>query len=102
MRVELIADRGCPNLPLARERLREALERLGMAGEWEEHVRPEATDRRIAGWPSPTILVDDTDVEGREAEGGACCRIYRDAEGRVSGAPSVTRIVDALRRASER
>jgi hypothetical protein len=88
--VELVYLEGCPNVAAARENLGHALRAAGLPAvwrEWEQH-NP-AAPSRIRGYPSPTVLVNGSDVAG-EAPGpaGQACR--------AGGAPTVDRIRGAL------
>ena len=102
MNVELIYDAGCPNVEVARQRLSEAFAIARMQARWQEWERsaPDAP-AYVRRFGSPTILVEGADVvaAGGLAEAPAC-RLYRDASGRVSVAPSVSDIAAALMRAT--
>ncbi|MEV7025957.1 alkylmercury lyase family protein [Kitasatospora sp. NPDC093558] len=97
MRVEMLIVPDCPNGPVLKERLV-----LALAGrtdvEVAEHVvddQAEAERRGMHG--SPTLLVDGRDpfaVPGTSAS--VSCRLYRGADGRVGGAPSVEELRRAL------
>ncbi|MGW8881125.1 alkylmercury lyase family protein [Streptomyces mirabilis] len=97
MRVEMMTVPDCPNGPVLRERLV-----LALAGrtdvELTEHVvddQAEAEHRGMYG--SPTLLVDGRDpfaAPGTEA--GLSCRLYRGADGRIGGAPSVEELRQVL------
>jgi hypothetical protein len=89
----VLAVPGCPNVMLLEERLAQVLEgrddvsvsRLMIADQ------DEAARRGMHG--SPTILVDGTDPfaePGRAAS--VSCRLYRDGDGQVEGAPSVSQL----------
>lgn len=96
--VELVYDGGCPNAALARANLLRAFAASGVSARWTEWERscPRAPAGR-GNLGSPTILVDGRDVGGTHAiDGSAACRIYRGADGRTSGAPSVESIARAL------
>jgi hypothetical protein len=97
MRIELVTVPECPNGPLTEHRLAEALA-----------DRPDVTvERRVAATPeqageygmhgSPTVLIDGRDPF---AEPGAApslsCRLFRDEQGRVQGAPSTGQLRAAL------
>jgi len=97
MRVEVLTVPGCPNGPLVEQRLAEAL-----AG------RPDvAVERRVAGTVaqaeqygmhgSPTVLIDGRDpFAAPGVRTSVSCRLYRDDQGRVGGAPSVAQLRAAL------
>lgn len=102
MQIELVYDHDCPNAETARQRLAEALAEVGLPSTWSEWERsdpaaPEYT-RRLG---SPTILVDGADVSGTPSEVGASsCRVYRAADGSLSGVPPLAKIVERLSAAS--
>jgi len=97
MRIEVLTVPECPNGPLAEQRLAEAL-----AG------RPDVTvERRVAGTEaeaerygmhgSPTVLIDGRDPFAAPGAGTSLsCRLYRDEQGRVQGAPSTGQLRAAL------
>src|SRR5579885_2917942 len=101
--VKLIYDSDCPAAPQARENLREAMLRAGLAPEWVEWERssPDAPER-VRAYGSPTILINGRDVAGTEASGAACGRIYQPQAGRFAAAPPVELISAALREAQTR
>lgn len=103
--VELIYGSDCPNVEMARDRLRAAFSQLGIELTWTEWdlTRAEApAHARRHG--SPTILIGGRDVElqvagdDRDDESAPVCRLYDNEDGTVTGAPSVASIVAALRR----
>ncbi|MBK3623271.1 alkylmercury lyase [Streptomyces sp. MBT49] len=95
MRITLLTVPDCPNAPLARERIDQALD--GRAAEVdvvEVSDETQAAGLGMAG--SPTVLIDGADpfaIPGTAAS--VSCRLYRGPDGRTEGAPSVA----ALRRA---
>jgi hypothetical protein len=98
--VELVFDRNCPNVPAAREGIRQALTRAGLPIEWREWERASAqTLDRLRGFGSPTVLVGGVDVVGELPGGAPCCRMYPAADGRLLGASSAEMVSLALRRA---
>jgi mercuric ion transport protein len=99
--VELVYDRGCPNVDQARERISAALREVGAPPSWSEWDRAgDATPASLRNFGSPTVLVNGQDVSGDQNAGAKAdansCRVYRDDCGRVCGAPSVMMIVSAL------
>lgn len=88
--IELVHFTGCPHAAQARENLRLALRTSGARDPWSEWdlAAPEAPER-VRGYGSPTILVNGADVSGGGPEGG-------ELSCRVSGAPSVEAILNAL------
>jgi len=97
--VELVYDRDCPNVSVARERLSRALKASGRPLRWTERDRaaPE-TPKHARGHGSPAILVNERDVAGRDASPAeaTCCRVYPSQERGCDGTPPVRTIVAAL------
>jgi hypothetical protein len=95
MRITVLTVPDCPNAPVAQERIAAALD--GRAADVElVEVREEAEAARWGMTGSPTVLLDGVDpfaVAGSVPS--VSCRLYRDADGRTDGAPSV----EALSRA---
>ncbi|MFD4868416.1 alkylmercury lyase family protein [Streptomyces sp. NPDC058412] len=83
-------------MPLAQERIAVALE--GRAAEVElVEVRDEAQAARWGMTGSPTVLLDGVDpFAPAGAAPSVSCRLYREADGAVSGAPSVAALRQAL------
>ncbi|QYX76159.1 organomercurial lyase [Streptomyces akebiae] len=96
MRITVLTVAGCPNAEPAAERVRAAL--AGRAAEVElveVHDQAQAAEYGMSG--SPTILLDG--VDPFTAAGTApsiSCRLYRDADGTVSGVPSQAALRQAL------
>ncbi len=91
---------GCPNRSFVRERLREALDRLGASHlSVTELVIDDPIVARAAGMHgSPTVLIDGRDpFTSSDLVGSVSCRLYRTAAG-VDGAPTVEGLVDAISR----
>ncbi|MER8046563.1 alkylmercury lyase family protein [Streptomyces sp. NPDC094032] len=89
MRITVLTVPDCPNGPVVRERITVAL-----GGRAAEVVLVEVTEQadaeRTGMTGSPTVLIDGADPFARAgAEPSVSCRIYRDADGGVDGAPSV-------------
>jgi hypothetical protein len=84
MRVELLHYEGCPLAPAAHRLVRQCLNTLGI---------PDPVLVRVGDGPSPTVLVNGTDVMRPAAElsTGTVCRI---------DVPSRERVLTALRAAS--
>jgi hypothetical protein len=88
---------GCPNLGLARARLTEALDRLGLAATVAERVVADADEAVTLGFGgSPTLLVDGRDPFPAAGPAGLACRLYPSPSG-PQGAPTVDALVEALR-----
>ncbi|WP_406689379.1 thioredoxin family protein [Saccharopolyspora sp. ID03-671] len=96
MRLDILQVPDCPNVPLLQQRLQEALGDVDV--EVTVHVIDDPAAAAQAGMTgSPTLLVDGIDPfaePGRAAS--VSCRLYREADGRLSGAPSVSQLRQAL------
>jgi hypothetical protein len=100
-KVELIFEKTCPNVDLAREQLREAFTITGQAPVWQEwEVSDDAAPDYVRVYGSPTILVNERDVSGFTPDGGDCCRIYNDENGRLNVVPRLKDIVQFLKHIS--
>lgn len=105
--VVIVYSPGCPNLRLARRRVRAALHASDRALHWREWSRESPDTPAFArAYGSPTVLVEGREVapatRGEPGSKGAarrpdCCRLYPDGHGALEGAPSVRAIVEALR-----
>jgi hypothetical protein len=95
---ELIYFPGCPHVDAARAVLERAFSLLNRAPRWTEYQTDDpALPAHARGYGSPTILVDGHDVAGLGGEGSASsCRLYRDEQGRPTGAPRIEQVVAAL------
>lgn len=91
MDVTLLFFDGCPNAMIARERLSEVFDRLGLDPSWITYRRIETCEEaeRLNFRGSPSILIDDIDHFAEpNSPIGLSCRIYRTGAG-TEGAPSV-------------
>ncbi|MFE6174332.1 alkylmercury lyase family protein [Streptomyces sp. NPDC056464] len=90
MRITLLAVPDCPNAPLARERICQALDGWAAVVDVVE-VADEAQAARVGMAGSPTVLIEGANpfaVPGAAAA-SVSCRLYRTRDGRTEGAPSV-------------
>ena len=98
MEIMLLYVVDCPNLALARERVREAATKVGLVVRVEERLVSDSAEAAELGFTgSPTILIDGTDPFATRREASVACRLYATGEG-VQGAPSVNDLVRVLRR----
>ena len=89
--VELVFFEGCPNVSLARDNLRAALQWEGKDTTWTEwDLFADSTPKHLHKHGSPTVLIDGRDVTGDPAsEAAMSCR--------VDGVPSAALIMEKLR-----
>jgi len=99
MKVEVVCDPDCPNIPEARTQLLRAFAEVGIPPSWIEWNRDSTAAPIYArAFGSPTVLVNEQDVAERTfTSGKACCHLYPDPSGSLRGAPSVEQIVVALK-----
>lgn len=96
VRIEILYAADCPNLPVARSRVHEALRAArvhAVVEEFEVGSLEEAERLGLRG--SPTIKVDGVDPFAGGGEVSISCRLYR-SEGRPRGSPSVDDLVAVL------
>ncbi|MGW0962604.1 thioredoxin family protein [Streptomyces gelaticus] len=96
MRITVLTVPECPNGPVVRERITAAL--TGRQAEVQlVEVSDQAEAERAGMTGSPTVLLDGVDPFARAgAVPSVSCRIYREADGRADGAPSVKALSKAL------
>ncbi|MFI8435551.1 thioredoxin family protein [Streptomyces sp. NPDC079020] len=96
MRITVLTVPGCPNAPLALSRVTAAL--AGRKAEVElveVHDEAQAAERGMNG--SPTVLLDGVDpFAPAGAVPSVSCRLYREGDGAVAGAPGVAALRAAL------
>lgn len=96
MKIELIYDVGCPNIPNARDMLTKAISHLRLDTQWVEWDRAASdSPSYVQQYGSPTILVDGQDVVPQGSSGNSC-RIYRDSNGTMIKAPPFENLLQAL------
>lgn len=90
----------CPSMVLLRQRLDEAMTDAVAEVEVTEQVVDDADQAAALGMTgSPTLLVDGIDPFAEPgAEPSMSCRLYRDGQGAMSGAPPVAALRLALTR----
>jgi hypothetical protein len=96
--VEVRFVEGCPNLPVARQRLTLALDAVGRddIGIRLRVIRTDAEAQKLGFTGSPTTLIDGSDpFPDRHAMVGLSCRLYRTTDG-ASGSPTVEQLTAAL------
>ena len=93
VRIEVQYFDGCPNSDLMIVRVREAIERATIEIDCKERLvdTPELADQfKFRG--SPTLLIDDEDIEGLPVpeKGNLSCRYY------INGIPETDQILQAI------
>jgi len=100
MHLTILAEPGCPNAPVLRERLAAALNGRAGISVSDEVIRDESEAAWWGMHGSPTLLIDGVDPFAELGQPpGMSCRLYRDDEGRTSGAPSVGQLRHAIEQA---
>jgi hypothetical protein len=100
MHLTVLAVPGCPNVPVLQDRLAAVLG--GRAGVSVSHqvICDEDEAARWGMRGSPTLLIDGADPFAELGQPpGISCRLYRDDEGRISGAPSAGQLHRAIEQA---
>ena len=99
LKLELIFDKDCPNVDLARMNIREALKKLNLAESWDEYERhSDACPSYAKNVASPSIFIDGKDISDSTLKGELeCCRLYQIDEKTNSLAPKVDMILNHLR-----
>ncbi len=102
MKIDLLHIADCPNIDAARQLLKEALRELGLPEEISEIEVCDSEQAEALAFPgSPTIRVDDKDVETSlpgQGTYGLSCRTYV-IDGKRQGVPSQEIIRKAIRSA---
>ncbi|MFJ1551756.1 organomercurial lyase [Streptomyces sp. NPDC088246] len=96
MRITVLTVADCPNVQPALERVTAALDGRQAQVELVE-VADEGEAARLGMYGSPTVLIDGTDPFAPPgAVPSLSCRLYRDADGTVSGVPDESALRQAL------
>ena len=99
LKIELIFDSDCPNVPQARGVISRALERINIICDWQEWERSDPACPAYARFcGSPTILVNEKDVSQSSQNESSCCRVYLENP-EFKGCPSLDDVVAALQQA---
>lgn len=91
----------CPNEPVLRSRLAQALSGYSEATVTGRVVQTQADAARYRMHGSPTLLINGHDpFASHGTPTSVSCRVYRDENGRAGGAPPVVALAEALRLAA--
>ena len=97
MQLTILAVPGCPNAPVLGDRLAAVLD--GRGGVWVSHqvISDEGEAARWDMHGSPTLLIDGADPFAEPGQPPSLsCRLYRNENGQLSGAPSVGQLRQAI------
>jgi predicted DsbA family dithiol-disulfide isomerase len=100
MQLTVLAVPDCPNAPVLGDRLAAVLD--GRAGVLvsQQVISDEGEAARWGMHGSPTLLIDGADPFAEPGQPPSLsCRLYRDENGQLSGAPSVGQLRQAIERA---
>jgi hypothetical protein len=97
MDLKVLAVPGCPNAMLLEQRLAQVLAGRPDVSVSRQVIDDEQEAARQGMRGSPTILVDGTDPFAEQGQpASVSCRLYRDSDGQVGGAPSVSQLRQAV------
>jgi hypothetical protein len=100
MHLTLLAVPDCPNAPVLEERLAAVLAGRDGVSVSRELISDESEAARWGMHGSPTLLIDGTDPFAEQGQPASMsCRLYRDDDGRASGAPSASQLRQAVEHA---
>ncbi|KUO19510.1 thioredoxin domain-containing protein [Streptomyces dysideae] len=101
MELSVLAVPDCPNMELLVQRLEQVLPEDADPAEVRV-ITNEVEAARYGMHGSPTLLIDGIDpFAAPDITVSVSCRIYRDADGRTGGVPSVEQLADALKHAHQ-
>ena len=96
LKIELIFDADCPNVPQARDVISRAINKLNLHCNWQEWERSNpACPAYARSFGSPTILVNEKDVSQSSHNESSCCRVYLENP-EFKGCPSLEDVVAAI------
>jgi hypothetical protein len=100
MHLTVLAVPGCPHAPVLEDRLAAVLDSRAGVSVSHQVVSEGGETARWGMHGSPTLLVDGVDpfAEPEQAP-SMSCRLYRDENGQLSGAPSIGQLRQAIERA---
>jgi hypothetical protein len=97
MELTILAVPGCPNASVLLDRLEAVLEGRAGISVSREVICEEGVAARCGMRGSPTLLIDGVDPFAEPGQApGMSCRLYRDEDGHLSGAPSVSQLRQAI------
>lgn len=101
MRLTVLTVPSCPHLPLLDERLAQVLDGRPDITVSRQVIATDDDAARSGMHGSPTILIGGIDPFAEPGQQASIsCRLYRDTDGRIGGAPTVTQLRQALNEAA--
>ena len=103
MQLTVLAVPGCPNARVLEQRLAGLLAARPEVSVTRRVIADAAEAARWGMRGSPTLLVDGQDPFAGSGSGAViACRLYRDEQGRLDGAPTVSALRHVLEQAGRR
>jgi hypothetical protein len=100
MQLTVLAVPDCPNAPILEDRLAAILDGRAGISVSREVISTEGEAARWGMHGSPTLLIEGADPFAEPGQPpSVSCRLYRDHDGRASGAPSVSQLEQVIGRA---
>jgi len=100
MHLTVLFEPGCPNAAVLADRLTTVLAGRADVSVSHEVITDEGEAARRGMRGSPTLLIDGVDPFAEPGQQpGMSCRLYRTEDGQVSGAPSASRLREAIAQA---
>lgn len=100
MHLTILAVPDCPNAPVMEQRLAAVLKDGAGVSVSREVISSEGEAARMGMHGSPTLLIDGADPFAEPGQPPTLsCRLYRDDDGRPSGAPSAGQLQQAIEQA---
>ncbi len=101
MQLTVLAVRGCPNAAVLGDRLAAVLGGRAGVGVSHQVISDESDAARWGMHGSPTLLIDGADPFAEPGQPSSMsCRLYRDQNGQLSGAPSLSQLGQAIEQAA--
>jgi predicted DsbA family dithiol-disulfide isomerase len=93
MHLTILAEATCPNAPVLTDRLAAAVDRRADVSVSHQVICDEDEAARWGMHGSPTLLIDGVDPFAEPGQRPSLSsRLYRDDDGRISGAPSASQL----------
>lgn len=101
MHLTILAEATCPNAAVLADRLAAVLDGRADVSVSHQVISTEDEAARWGMHGSPTMLIDGADPFAEPGQRPSLsCRLYRDDDGRTSGAPSASQLRQAIEQAT--